>query len=129
MKNKKALIILLVLILIITFIILIINTKRTNNLEKSNLLDFYDEVHQKDIKEIEEIKYTEGGSSSMFYKSENDINKIYNILNKTKLKNKTNKSCEDNTTVYKITLNNKKVINITFECDWVIIGKYKYLVK
>ena len=38
-------------------------------------------------------------------------------------------ACEDNTTVYLITLKDGKKKTITIECDWIIIGDKRYLIE
>ena len=82
-----------------------------------------------DIKDIEYIRYTEGGDNTKKITEKSDILRIYNQLNDTLVGEETTKACEDNTTVYKLNLNNGKSYTVEIECDWLVSGGKHYKIK
>ena len=91
-------------------------------------LDNYKNIKLEDISSIEVVKYTVAGDNRITYDDYNDINEIFTMLKSVKLKDKTDMVCEDNTTVYVIRTKDDEKYSIEFECNWVIIGKDRYLV-
>ena len=129
--NKKLLII-LVLLLTLTFA----GCKKeieTNNEpqkpkveEKSVLeLDNYKDLVEADIKSIEIVKYTEGGDNRETTTDKTEIARIFNILRGTKIGDITERSCEDNTTVY-ILKTDDKSYSFEFECSWLVYNGKRY---
>lgn len=98
--------------------------------ELTSLMDYgdYQKIDEYNIKKIEIIKYTEGGDDTQEV-DEEDFQKIYNNLKEIKIGKETNMACEDNTTVYKFTLQDDTEIIIEIECDWVIIGNKRYILE
>ena len=98
--------------------------------ELTSLMDYgeYQKIDEYNIKKIEIIKYTEGGDDTQEV-DEEDFQKIYKNLKEIKIGKETNMACEDNTTVYKFTLQDDTEIIIEIECDWVIIGNKRYIIE
>jgi hypothetical protein len=95
--------------------------------ERTYLLDYgdYAKIKEDNIKEIKITKYTVAGSDST-YVNEDFIKNVYNNFKKIKIGDKTNMTCEDNTTVYTFVLTDNSEITIEKECDWLVIGKERY---
>ena len=123
MQNKKIL-----CFLIILGILTITGCVKTREL--TSLMDYgdYKNITEDNIKEIEIIRYTEGGDNHQIV-DKDSVTGIYNNLKNKKLGKKTDRSCEDNTTVYAFTLNDETKITIEIECDWVVIGKDRYVLE
>ena len=98
--------------------------------ELTSLMDYgeYQKIDEYNIKKIEIIKYTEGGDDTQEV-DEEDFQKIYNNLKEIKIGKETNMACEDNTTVYKFTLQDDTQLKVEIECDWVIIGNKRYIIE
>ena len=89
----------------------------------------YKNIKLEDIDYIKVIKYYEGGDIPSEYKSESDIEEIYNKLLSYKVGDETEMLCEDNTTVYNFYMKNGNNYSIEIECNWFVIKNKRYLVK
>ena len=96
--------------------------------ESVSLMEYgeFAKIREDNIKQIEIVRYTVMGDDSTIV-DEESIKNVYHNLQKKKIGRKTNMVCEDNTTVYIFTLEDDNKIKIEIECDWVIIGKDRYL--
>ena len=90
--------------------------------------DTYKNIKEDNIKKIEIIKYTEGGDQREEVDHDSII-KVYNDLNKIKIGKESNTTCEDNTTVYIITLTDDTKENIEIECDNIVINNKRYVLE
>jgi len=131
MKNKKIIIWLIILLLVVGLLIVLSLYKKEDVSYSKNLLKMepYNKIKLKEIKSITVNTYTEGGSESTLYDLKSDIESTYNMLKKIKVGKETTKACDDNTTVYVITLNNDEEISIEIECDWLVNNEKRYLIK
>ena len=126
--NKK----IIVIISIILIIILLIIIKIINNSKKETTimnLDNYKEITIDNIKNIEIIKYTEGGVDKNNIENREDIAKTYNYLNNKKIGKETTMECVDNTTIYIINLNNGINKKIELKCNILILNNKRYILK
>ena len=106
------------------------------NDSKSDIKDVYlfdmeqfKNLEKNSIESITVIKYTEGGDNSKEINNSNEIVSLYDNFSKIKLVKETNMTCTDNITVYKFNMKDKTSINLEFECDWIVLGKDRYLIK
>lgn len=127
---KKKIIIISVCLIIIFFIVYKF-TKTENNIKITFLKDNeeYKDVIVKNIDNIQINKYTEAGLESKVITNKEDISSVYNDLLNIKYGKETKQACEDNTTIYLISLKNGKKKTITIECDWIIIGDKRYIIE
>ncbi len=127
---KKKIIIISVCLIIIFFIVYKF-TRTENNIKITFLKDNeeYKDVIVKNIDNIQINKYTEAGLESKVITNKEDISSVYSDLLNIKYGEETDMACEDNTTIYLITLKNGKKKTITIECDWIIIGDKRYLIE
>ena len=127
---KKKIIITSVCLIIIFFIVYKL-TRTETNIKLTFLKDNeeYKDVYIKNIDNIQINKYTEAGLESKVITNKDDISSVYNDLFSIKYGKETDMACEDNTTVYLITLKDGKKKTITIECDWIIIGDKRYLIE
>lgn len=127
---KKKIIIISVCLIIIFFIVYKF-TRTENNIKITFLKDNeeYKDVTIKNIDNIQINKYTEAGLESKVITNKEDISSVYSDLLNIKYGEETDMACEDNTTIYLITLKNGKKKTITIECDWIIIGDKRYLIE
>ena len=127
---KKKIIIISVCLIIIFFIVYKF-TRTENNIKISFLKDNeeYKDVIVKNSDNIQINKYTEAGLESKVITNKEDISSVYSDLLNIKYGEETDMACEDNTTIYLITLKNGKKKTITIECDWIIIGDKRYLIE
>lgn len=97
----------------------------------TKLLEYngYKNIRPDNIKKLEVIKFTAGGVTSEMIKKEEDVIKIYNMLNKKYVGRKSNICTDDNTTVYVFTLKDKTKIDIEIEADSLVIKGDRYLLK
>lgn len=92
-------------------------------------LDNYKGLLLNDIVSIEKIRYTEGGDQREEITEKEEITRTYNMLNRTKIGELTERACEDNTTVYVLKTSDKSY-SFEFECDWFVYsGKHYNVVK
>ena len=91
--------------------------------------EYYKGLTLEDVTSVTIIKETEAGIDEKTYEDEKDIEKNYNYWKNKKLGEKTNKSCDDNTTTYVFNLKDNATISIAKECDWVVINNERYLIK
>ena len=91
--------------------------------------DYYKGLTLEDIVSVEKVFYGVAGEKSESYTEQEDIEKIYNKWKNTKIGKETDKSCEDNTTVYIFKLKDNATISIEQECDWIVINNKRYLIK
>ena len=92
-------------------------------------MDDYKDIVLDKIKSINYIRYTEGGREDNEIIDKDEITTIYNYLKNIKVGEETNRACEDNTTIYELHLNDDRDIKIEIECDWLVIGNKRYLIK
>ena len=92
------------------------------------LYDFeeYKDFKLEDIVSYEMIRFTVAGDQRQTYTDRDTITQIYNSLSQMKIGNLTERRCEDNTTVFKFTMKDGKNVSVEVECDWVVIGKFRY---
>lgn len=116
--------------IIYLLILLIIVTGCKNKSESISLMDYgkFKNITEDNISKIEIIKYTEAGDNRTLVE-DGSVKTIYNNLKQKKIGSKTNMACEDNTTIYVFYLTDDSKISVEIECDWVVIGKERYLIK
>ena len=131
MKKIKIITLLLLLVAVVGC-----NNKQENGKENSqkeyvSIMDYghYKNINLDDIKSIRRIRFTEAGDSTPEEFSKEEIESIYNYLKGLKVGEKTNMSCDDNTTVYTITMNNETEYSIEIECNWFVIDNERFAVK
>ena len=107
------------------------NGKENSQKEYVSIMDYghYKNINLDDIKSIRRIRFTEAGDSTPEEFSKEEIESIYNYLKGLKVGEKTNMSCDDNTTVYTITMNNETEYSIEIECNWFVIDNERFAVK
>ncbi len=93
--------------------------------EKISDIEVFQRIKLEEVANIEITKYTEAGKATKTYTSNEDIFYYYNMIGNTKLGEKTEESCEDNTTIY--TFNEKDTGKVTFEfeCNNYLYNGYK----
>lgn len=133
MKNMKK-ILLIVLFVIVLLVGIFCLNKPNKNIQKSDnnaLLknDNYRIIKNNNIKSIEVIKYKESGTDSKILEKEEEIIKIYNMLNKKYIGNKCYIHTDDNTIIYNFTLYDDTKVSIEIEGDCVIIENQRYFLK
>ena len=133
---KKIVFSIIVLILFIISILVVINEEKvpepTITIEKNiSLMEFsdYKKIKVDDIDYIEKIRYTEAGRDSNIVKDRSEITFTYNILSNKKVGSKTEKSCEDNTTSSKFYMKDSSSYSIEIECDVLVMGRNRYILK
>ena len=130
--NKKIILCLLVLLITFTFV----GCKKEEEVPpespptvKTRLLielDEYKDLKVEDIVSLDIIKYTEGGDQRETVTDQEEINNVFNTLSNTKIGEETQRTCEDNTTVYRFTTKDGKNYSIEFECSWLVLGNKRY---
>ena len=122
----KKRIILIVLLASISFIL----TGCDKNEKTVSLMDYgeYRKITIDNIKQIEIIKYTEGESDTELVEND-EYKNVYNSLKEKKIGKKTNMACDDNTIIYVFTLKDDSKISIEIECEWVVIGDDRFILK
>ena len=90
--------------------------------------DEYKNLKVEEISNIEVIWYTVAGDQRETIEEYDEIVKTFNMLKSIKLGEKTEMVCEDNTKVYVLNTKDGNKYKIEVECDWVIIGKDRYLI-
>ena len=90
--------------------------------------DEYKNLKLDDISNIEVIWFTVAGDQRETIEDYDEIVKTFNMLKSIKLGEKTEMVCEDNTKVYVLNTKDGNKYKIEVECDWVIIGKDRYLI-
>ena len=133
--NKKIILCLLVLLITFTFV----GCKKEEEVPpespptvKTRLLselDEYKDLKVEDIVSLDIIKYTEGGDQRETVTDQEEINNVFNTLSNTKIGEETQRTCEDNTTVYIFNLVDDSTVSVEIECSWVVIGNERYLLK
>jgi len=91
--------------------------------------DLYKGINIDEVSKLTISKYTEGGVDPEEITDLEEIESNYKSLGNIQLGKKTDMACEDNTTVYTFTESDDKSTSIEIECDWIIIGKDRYLIK
>lgn len=125
MKKIITFIILLFIVFFVIFKVTKPGTKITYLIDTEN----YKDIVVNNIKEISIGRYTEGGLTTEYVKDKDEIRALYNKLSDIKIGKETNMACEDNTTVYNITLKDSKTKSIVIECDWILIGDKRYMIE
>lgn len=131
---KKKIIIGVVLLMFITGCNIINGEKESKGEpvdERVPLMEFgdYKNIVVDNIKSINFIKYTEGGSNDEEITDRDRINSIYNNLSNLTVGEETNMACEDNTKVYVFNMKDNNKISIEIECDWIVVGNKRYEIK
>ena len=138
MKQSKAILIVPGCIILIVLVLLLVfntqnndNPKQSSKIETQSLMDYeeYKSINNDNINKITIIRYTEAGQDEKIITDKTEITSIYNYLKSINIGKETKMACEDNTTIYKIELNNKKEQTIEIECDWVIINNKRFSIK
>lgn len=126
---KKKLIIILVLSIIIFFLVYKL-TSKPEQAKENYLKDNkeYNDIDSNNIVSIEVNKYSEAGVDSNLIIDKNEIKKMYNRLSNIKYGEETDMACDDNSTIYTINFNDDSKKKIEIECDWIIIGKKRYMI-
>lgn len=126
---KKKLIIILVLSIIIFFLVYKL-TSKPEQAKENYLKDNkeYNDIDSNNIVSIEVNKYSEAGVDSNLIIDKNEIRKMYNKLSNIKYGEETDMACDDNSTIYIINFNDDSKKKIEIECDWIIIGKKRYMI-
>ncbi len=88
--------------------------------------EFYNGFNFDDVESLEVVRYTIAGDQRQTISSQEEVEQIYNMLKNIKIGEKNGLTCEDNTTVYVFTMKNSKKYTVTFDCEWLIIGKDSY---
>ena len=86
----------------------------------------YKDFNIDNVSKIKVQKYTEGGMDTSEITDKGRILEIYNEWKDVKITDKTDKACEDNTTIYTFIMNDGKEYKIEIECEWLVIGKDRY---
>ena len=125
---KKKIVIILASLIIIFFIIFKL-TKAPVLTQSTYLSDNkeYKNIDSDKIYSIDINRYTEGGLNTKIVTDEEAKKLFFNLMN-TKYGEETDMSCEDNTTVYVINFSDGTKKTIEIECDWIIIGKKRYMI-
>lgn len=144
MKNKGLLVTIfsvVIIALLAVTIIFIIGGNGKENKEKNNtedipeikaLTDFdeYKDLNTRtDIIKVTVRRFTVAGGHDEVYDSYEDVHRLQSSVSSIKLGKETQMACEDNTTVYIFETNTGKTISVEVECDWIIIGKKRYLIE
>lgn len=126
MKKK---IIIITLFLVIIFFIIYKLTNESQLIKSTYLKDNeeYKNVKVEQINNITVNRYTEGGLDSTIV-SGAAAKKLYKSLADIKYGEETDMACEDNSTIYIINLVDGSSKTINIECDWIIIGKKRYMI-
>ena len=124
---KKKIIIIIIFLLVIFFVMFKFTKSDSSILLKDS--KHYKNLNFNNIESIIINKYTEGGLDSETINDKEEIKKIYNSLKNIKIGEETNMACEDNTTIYVLNFFDGTSDTITIECDWIIIGDKRYLIK
>lgn len=90
--------------------------------------DLYKKINIDEVSQLTITKYTEGGALLEEITDIEEIESTYNSLGNIRLGKKTDMACEDNTTIYLFQESDEKKTAIEIECDWIIIGKDRYLI-
>ena len=146
MKNKGLLVtifsIVIVALLAITIIFIIGGNNKNDNTDKNNntedkpeikVITDFDEYKgldtRTDIIKVTIRRFTVAGGHDEVYENYEDIQRLQSKISTIKLGKETQMACEDNTTVYIFETNTGSKINVEIECDWLIIGKKRYLIE
>ena len=135
MKNLKR----ILLILLVTILISGCGKEKDNDekpekkKEPSEVIylfdhEYYDGFNFDEVESLEEIRYTIAGDQRKPITSKEEIEQTYNMLKSIKIGDKDGLTCEDNTTVYVFTMKDGKEYTVTFDCEWLIIGRDSYTV-
>ena len=132
--NKKIVLIIAIVLMVVSILLTAFHLKekvvKKDNDKSIYLMNFdnYKDIKLEDIDHIEIIRYTEGGDDSKNITDREEIESTYNSLSKKKIGEKTEMSCEDNTTIYKFYIGDN-VISIEIECGILINDKERYILK
>ena len=119
------------IIVIINIIGLIFLFKMGNDYNKAVPLfekEEYKNIKLDNIKKITVNKYRESGTEIIEETEIKDIRATYKYLEKLKIGKESKTSCEDNTTIYVIELEND-VSSIEIECNNLVINNKRYQIK
>ena len=116
--------------IVLLVLLLIISGCSKNEKQYTSLMDYgdYQKINEENIKKIEIVRYTEGGDLSETVEDDLIVSTYNNLKNK-KIGKETNRTCEDNTTVYIFTLADDTKMKIVIECGWVIIDNKRFILE
>ena len=128
-KIIKIITAILIVVLLIIIILVLVNKKEET--PKTPLFEMkeYNNIKYEQIKSINIMKYTEGGVESIMVDQPKEIKATYNKIKKIKVGKEVQTACDDNTTVYVIQFKDDTTKEVEIECDWIVIGDKRYLVK
>lgn len=128
----KKIVLLLIMVTLLTGCFVANKDEDSNNPVSNTITLFeyedYKDIVLSEIDNIEYIRYTVAGDNRTTYTDDENIKNTYEALKNIKLGEETEMVCEDNTTVYVIHMKNGDKYSVEIECDWVIIGKKRYLI-
>ena len=99
-------------------------TKWTPLLEREE----YQKITIDSIDSINVLRYTEGGSESKLLEDREEIENVFRYLENLQDGEETEMACEDNTTIYMI-YSQEEEYTIEIECNILVLGKERYIVK
>lgn len=138
---KKIILIVISLItiaLIAVGVFFILNNNNSGNVENTTKDDtpkeyvsimsyeYYTHVDINNVKELETLRYTEAGLDYKKTSDRSEIESIYNMLSQLKVGERTERACEDNTTIYQFHMNDDMYYSVEIECDWFVIAGFRY---
>ena len=142
MKKKNIIIIgsIVAVVIVVVLLLLLINNgeKKTPPTLKEDPkelntplfeLEEYKNVKLENIDYIEKIFFGEGGDQHEKITDKSEIEHLFNELKSIKLGEETDMACEDNTTIYVLYQKDGTKVSIEFECNWLVIGRKRYLIK
>lgn len=111
-KNNR---ILFLFMFIILLLVLVLGMMTHSIQLQQNLISI--PIESNGIKSIEITHYGEGGSEKRVVTARDEIESLYFYWSKIKIGNKTEKRCDDDTTIYKFLYQNGMIFTIEKECN------------
>ena len=102
------------------------NEPKENNYVSIMSYDDYKDINKDEIVSVKKTRYIEAGDVNEEITDKSSIDNLYDSLSKLKVGEKTERACEDNTTVYQFNMKNGKTYILEIECDWFVIGKNRF---
>lgn len=78
------------------------------------------------VKSLNVIKYIVAGISEETVSEKDEIQSIFNYINRFSVGTETAMACEDNTTIYEFVMKDNSKVSFEFECDWLVVGNKRY---
>lgn len=96
--------------------------------DEVSIMEFgkYREFSIDNVKSLKILKYTVAGLKEENVNDMNQIKNEVNTISKIKVGSETDRSCEDNTTIYEFAMNDSSKVSFEFECDWLVVGNKRY---